>query len=354
MENKNKRHSLFLPILLIAVGVLLFLNTMNVLPGSIWLFLLRLWPLVFIIGGLDGLYKRESYTGSMVSIGLGTVFLLSTLGYLSVNVFQLLLRLWPILLIGWGLDLVLRPRTAATTAIGLILGVLLIAGIIWLSMSSPFGIQKYTEIPINQAIGTAEKGDISVVSTVGRLEIHDGAESNNLIDGSVAVTNLENIETDYTIKDKIGYFLLSSEGVSFSAPFGINSQEATWELALTSKAPLMLSSKLITGQQFVNLSGLTLDEFASETALGSLTITLSDQLGLDGSGKVAIGELLIRVPEGLPIMIEVDTGISAVHFGREFTREDDTIYSQNGKTASHPVNLKVEVPIGSLTIETIP
>ncbi len=345
MENKKKHHSLFLPILLIAIGVLLFLNTMNVLPGSIWMFLLRLWPLIFIIGGLDGLYKRESYTGSMVSIGLGTVFLLANLGYLSVNVFQLLLRLWPVLIIGWGLDLVLRPRTTTTTVIGLVLGVLLIAGIVWLSLSSSLGIQKFTEIPIKQAIGIAEKGNISVVSTVGRLEIHDGADSNNLIDGSIAVTNLENIETDYTIKDKIGYFLLSSEGVSFPAPFGINSQAAIWDLAIASKVPIALSSKLITGQQFVNLSGLTLDEFTSETALGSLTITLSDQLGLDGSGKVAIGELLIRVPEGLPIVIEVDTGISAVHFDNEFIREDDTIYSKIGKTASDPVNLKVEVPI---------
>ena len=93
MEEKTKRSSLFWPVFLIALGLFLFLNQIGVFNGNMGGFLLKLWPLLFIVGGLDGLYKREGYTGALVSIGIGTVFLLANLGYFQTSAFQLLLRL---------------------------------------------------------------------------------------------------------------------------------------------------------------------------------------------------------------------------------------------------------------------
>ena len=52
METKARR-SIFWALLLISIGVVFLLNTLGYIPGNGWELFLKLWPLIFIIGGLD-------------------------------------------------------------------------------------------------------------------------------------------------------------------------------------------------------------------------------------------------------------------------------------------------------------
>ncbi len=354
MENKPKRGSLFWPVILITLGVFLFLNQIGVFQGGMGAFLLKLWPLLFIVGGLDGLYKREGYTGALVSIGIGTVFLLANLGYFSTSAFQLLLRLWPLLLIGWGFDLLLHSRTKAASIIGIIIGLVLIAGIVWLSLSTPFGIQKFNTQPVEQALGSASEGDITVVAPVGKLGIHDGASGKNLVEGSIAVTSTEKITPEYSVSGQTGYFRLVSEGASIPAPFVGGKNSAAWDLAVSSAVPVVLSSQVITGEQVIDLTGLNVKGLAAETIIGSINLTLSDQVDLSGDANVVIGDLHIMVPEGLPVAINVNSGLTSFNLKDGFVREGSIVYSPAWKDAKEAANLSVEVPIGTITIEYVP
>ena len=354
MEEKTKRSSLFWPVFLIVLGVFLFLNQIGVFDGNMGGFLLKLWPLLFIVGGLDGLYKREGYTGALVSIGIGTVFLLANLGYFQTSAFQLLLRLWPVLLIGWGFDLLLHSRTKAASLIGILIGLALIAGIVWLSLSTPFGIQKFNTQLVEQELGPASEGDITVVAPVGKLGIHDGAGKGNLVEGSIEVTSTEKISPEYSVSGKTGYFKLASEGASIPAPFVGGKNSAAWDLAVTSDVPVALSSQVITGEQVIDLTGLDLKGMAAETIIGSINLTLSDQIDLSGSANVVIGDLHILVPEGLAVVINLDTGLTSVTLRDGFVREGSLVYSPGWKTGQDAVNLSVEVPIGTITVEYVP
>ncbi|HSV84961.1 MAG TPA: DUF5668 domain-containing protein, partial [Levilinea sp.] len=80
MEESRRPYSIFWPLLLIAAGVLLLLNALGQVQGDFWGFFVRLWPLLFIAGGLDSLYRRESFVSPILFTGLGTVILLSNLG----------------------------------------------------------------------------------------------------------------------------------------------------------------------------------------------------------------------------------------------------------------------------------
>ena len=354
MESKPKRSSLFWPVFLIALGLFLFLNQIGVFKENMGAFLLKLWPLLFIVGGLDGLYKRDGYTGALVSIGIGTVFLLANLGYFTTGAFQLLLRLWPVLLIGWGFDLLLHSRTKAASVIGIIIGLVLIAGIVWLSLSTPFGIQKFDSQPVEQALVSASEGNITVSASVGRLDIHDGAGSGNLVDGNIAVTSTEKVAPEYSVSGGTGYFMLGSEGASILAPFIGGKNTATWDLAVTSAVPVVLSSQVITGEQVIDLTGLDVKGFAAETIIGSIDLTLSDQEDFSGSANVVIGDLHILVPEDLPVVINLDTGLTSVTLRDGFVREGSLVYSPGWETGQDAVNLSVEVPIGTLTVEYVP
>ncbi len=352
-EGKKTRHGIFGPILLIVLGILLFLNAMKIFPGSFWDFLVRMWPLLFIAGGLDSLYKREGYTGALVGIGIGTVFLLANLGYLNIGAFQLLFRLWPVLLIGWGFDLLLRPRNTLTTVISLMLGLLLIGGIVWFSLSSPFGVQKFTPVSISQELENAKEGNVTVVSPVGTLKIHDGAKDKNIVDGSIAISSSETTSTDYSVQDGTGYFKVDSDGVSYPVPFVGGNQTALWDLALTSEVPVMLSSQMITGDQVIDMTGLDIKNFAVETIVGTLNLTLPEDKVVNGSARVIIGELVLYVPKDKPVIISLDTALTSILPAEGYVREGSIIYSPGAKKAVDPMNIELEVPIGTITIKYI-
>jgi len=105
MNEYRRPHSIFFPILLVTLGIFLLMANLGTIQNSAWGILETYWPLIFIIGALDGLYQRHGWVGPLVGIGLGTVLLLGNLHYLQWDSLDLLLRLWPVLLVAWGLDI---------------------------------------------------------------------------------------------------------------------------------------------------------------------------------------------------------------------------------------------------------
>jgi lia operon protein LiaF len=74
---------------------------------------------------------RGSLAGPAVLIGLGIVFLLNNLGYLGWGIWDTLLRLWPVLLIAVGLDLLIGRRSALGSALLALLVVAALGAAIW-------------------------------------------------------------------------------------------------------------------------------------------------------------------------------------------------------------------------------
>ena len=107
---KRHRSGIFWPLLLIIIGVVLLLNTLGTLQSNPWDLFVRYWPVLFLIGGLDNIIRGEGWVWGLISIVLGSIFLAANLGYLPWNSLNLLLRLWPLLLIAGGLDLIFKEN----------------------------------------------------------------------------------------------------------------------------------------------------------------------------------------------------------------------------------------------------
>ena len=105
--------SLFFPVLLVIVGVVLLASNMKVVPASGWDILAQWWPVLLVLSGLNSLYMRQGVVGPLVLTGLGVVLLLGNLGYLQVSALETLWRFWPVLLIAVGVELLFgRQRSA--------------------------------------------------------------------------------------------------------------------------------------------------------------------------------------------------------------------------------------------------
>jgi hypothetical protein len=74
--------SLFWPILLIGIGILWLLANLGILPDLSWRFFLRLWPLILVVIGLDIIIgRRTPLIGALLA--LGTVVVLIILALLA-------------------------------------------------------------------------------------------------------------------------------------------------------------------------------------------------------------------------------------------------------------------------------
>jgi predicted membrane protein len=87
---------LFIAILLIGAGTLLFLSNLGLLPAfNVWDF----WPLIFVIAGIGKFVGERCATGKAIGVVMtagGTLFLLVTLGVLHVRAHD---DSWPISLV---------------------------------------------------------------------------------------------------------------------------------------------------------------------------------------------------------------------------------------------------------------
>src|SRR4051812_2116998 len=64
------------PTILIGAGILLLLNNLGLIAGDTWLVLWRLWPVILIAVGLDILFGRRSLLGSALVAATRLVVLL--------------------------------------------------------------------------------------------------------------------------------------------------------------------------------------------------------------------------------------------------------------------------------------
>lgn len=344
-------HSIFWPLLLIAAGILLLLNSLNYLPGNFWSLLWQLWPLLFIAGGLDGLYRRSGFAGAAVLIGLGTIFLLSNFGILAYNAWDLFLRLWPALLVALGLDIAIGKRSGWYPWISTLLGIALIAAIIWIGVILPADNRQASQVQtIQQSLDGARQAKIDVNPIFGRLNIQTGTNNTNLVEGSLYPLANENINQNYSVQNESGSFHLSSSGIHVYPGGGITSQG--WNLKINQEIPVELKSTLVMGEQQLDLLGANIQKLTSETVMGRTTITLPSK-GLKGKIQAVMGEVILKVPEGKPIQIKAETFLTAINLPEGFQRNGDTI-SANLQKAEDMIELEIGLVFGSINIQSIP
>jgi hypothetical protein len=103
-HNGSHNHAVIGAIILV-IGILFLLRNLGIfLFTSIWHF----WPAILIIIGIAKIFESRDFrrvlSGVIIAV-VGAIFLANNLGYISWGVWRLL---WPVLVIGFGLIMVLR------------------------------------------------------------------------------------------------------------------------------------------------------------------------------------------------------------------------------------------------------
>ncbi|KPL07773.1 hypothetical protein AMJ86_02895 [bacterium SM23_57] len=343
---RRDRPSFIWPILLITVGVVFLLSNLGVLGGDMWENIWRFWPVIFIAIGLDSLFRRNEIAGPIFMVGLGLIFLLSSLDVIGWGTWDTLWRLWPILLVSIGLEIIIGRRSLWVSIVSVVLILVVLGGVVWLFGPQPIKGEGLVGNQVEQSLEDIQQADIIISPAIGDLDVVALQDPGILISGDVITGKNQKVFTDYEISGTTGYYEITSKStVSFPGSYSWN-----WDLSLTNAIPLGVELKMGAGDMNADLSSLTLSGLEISQGVGEMTVTLASKGTYSVDVNQAIGKVVIEVPREAGVRIEFSRAISSLSMPSGFEQRGDFYYSDNYDQADNKIDVDVSQAIGSISV----
>lgn len=298
---KRRRNPDFLgPIILIGIGFVLLLNNMNVLGWEIWIALLRLWPLILVAVGLDMMIGRQSIWGSFV---------------------------------------------VAFLFIGMVA-----FGIYYLGISPTYSGQPLSTEQISQSLEGATRAQIELNPGVGGIQLAAAkGDSTDLIFGAISLDSNQRVTRDFRLAGDVAQYTLRESSGGFNLFFPIRSGRG-WNLQLSRQVPIALTIKNGIGDAAIDLRDVTLSDLRMNVGIGNTTITLSAKGNYSAKVDGGIGNLNLSIPQGVAARIRTNQGLGNLSVSGQFPRQGDLYVSAGFDTAQNRVDLTVSGGIGNVNL----
>ncbi len=334
--------------------------------------------------------SRQGYRSlfwPIVLIGAGVTWLLINAGVLSGQNLAVLFRLWPLILIVVGVDLLVGRRSPLVGAIIGLSTVVLLVGLMLVGPSVGLSGPSLEIVTANYSVPLAESdsAEVNLSSGIGELTIGALNDSRNLLEAEIAHTG-EMIFEDNEAAARVIELREQETADVFGANFlnGLvnssseNADGTYWEVDLSPDVPLDLNISTGVGKSRINLTGLLLTAFdlntgigevslqlpASEThypvsinsGVGSTRISIADGASVSLNISGGIGEVVLDVPDSAAVRVEGSSGIGNIdvpgHFQRVTDNDDDPIWETAGfNAADQRITVNFDGGIGNLTIQ---
>jgi hypothetical protein len=353
---RYNRPSLFFPLLLIAIGIIFLLRNTGVITGDAWSTILRMWPLLLVAIGIDSLFQRHGIVGPVFWISLGGVLLLANFDVLAVNVFQVLISLWPLLLIAIGLDLVIGRRSWILSVLAVVLLIGVMVGALWF-VSPVLGAPPAEGETILRPLDGAERGIVNLNPSVGALNVRPLEEGDLFVEGTVRLSRGERLvsapDTPPDTNDRTVRLTLMSEGISFLFPTGPRDRWS-WDLGFHSDISLDMVINMAVGEVNLDLREMVVDRLDLSLGVGRIVVVLPQEGRLNARVSGGVGETVVIVPDGVQVRINASPALTVVDIPPEYLREDN-IYTSPGYNQAGPeagvIELDLSHAIGRLAVQ---
>ncbi|MEZ4863790.1 MAG: LiaF-related protein [Caldilineaceae bacterium] len=302
---------------------------------------------------IDSEKRKASLFGPLVLIGVGILLLLSNLGVLDLNLWELLFRFWPLFLIAAGLDVLIGRRTNSGALIALLLIIGVVVGSIWLGYVSSTSFESVSGQTIAQALEDAARAQVKIESSVSQMKIGAATDPTQLVTGNIALHNNEELKHDFQLSNGIAYYTLQSDSHSFILPSFGRREDGLWDLQLNPKVPTDLNISTGVGSATLDLSLLNLTGLAVDTGVGSVEITLPARGNFTASLHGGVGELAVLIPDTVAARITANAGIGSVQVDGDYSHQGGVYTSPNYDSAVDRVDLSVDGGIGSISVRQI-
>lgn len=299
--------------------------------------------------------RRRSLVWPLILISIGVLFLLNNLGVVDWNIWSILWRMWPVLIVAIGLDLIFGRRSGVWQAITVAVLIGLFAGAFWLFdvTEKTWSGEKIVQT-IEHEISGAEEADVTIKMNIGSMVLSGSPTSSDIfVSGKVEISEYEDLTDDVQLRgDKLTY-TLSSEGHQYQ-PGWIFSRDIDndkkWELMLTPDVLVNLNIDTGVGKTEVDLSNLQLSGLVLNSGVGEVVVSLPNEGDFQASIKAGVGKMEIYIPEDLAIGIFIDSGLGNVTVDGDYIQRGENYFSQNYNSAPDKVELYLDGGVGNIRI----
>ena len=294
--------------------------------------------------------RQRGLVGPIILIGLGVIFLLNNLGLLGWGIWDVFFRLWPVLLIAIGLDILLGRRAPVfSLLVGLVLIAVFGAAIALSGMWMP-GATTLSNTTIAQPLDGAQRANVELQVGVGTLRLSEMNEPDGLIAGTVQVGPDERVTRSFSVNDGTAMYALRYESNRFFNWGQRSGDNNLWTLRLNPDVPLHLRIDSGVGMTDANLARLRLTALDIHTGVGQTIATLPAQGDLPVTIEGGVGETILTIPQGMAARITVEQGLGNVQVIGNYQHQDHRYISPAYNSATNRVDVQVKTGVGSIVI----
>ncbi|MHB1126993.1 MAG: LiaI-LiaF-like domain-containing protein [Bacillota bacterium] len=284
--------------------------------------------------------------GGFLLIAIGLIFLLNNIGLLDWSVWVGLARLWPLLIILAGVNIVFRHNRWGVIISVLVLMAGIVIALFWQSSQSSGTLVEYQWFqPLTSEINELDV-DISI----------KGAKFKIFPTEHLAEVNQKNYgaEPQITYEERKGKGSLHiGEDTLFVWGTGWNRGGPEWNLGLNPEVLVNLDMVVGAINGDFDLSQMKIGYLNVNTGASNIDIKLGSREGLTKVGiNAGASRLKIRIPRDAGVKIDASGGINRVNLDAEgYENLNGLRVSPNYATAASQVDVTVSSGVTELSIE---
>jgi len=327
-------------------------------------------------------YQRRSLFWPLILIAVGAIWFLSNLGVLQAASIGMLFRLWPVILIIIGLDLLFarsNPRLGTMIALG---GVIVIVALMLLGPS--LGLVKSLDVKeatYNEQVGPATSAQVHLDIGVATTTIKALDDSNDLFKADLRYVGDVEFKTSGDSKKIIN---LSQKGNTGSTDFfGWFDQPRNlhWNVGLNMNIPIALDVNSGVSDSTLDLGKLKITDLRVNGGVGSVKVSLPNMddaynVVLNGGVgdlkvdmavnsainfqiKGGVGQVIIDVPDDGAVKVDANTGVGNIDVPSSYSKvsgdnktvgEEGVWQTSNFDASKRQITIHFDGGVGNLTV----
>ncbi|MHB1132328.1 MAG: LiaI-LiaF-like domain-containing protein [Chloroflexota bacterium] len=309
--------------------------------------------------------RGSSLVGPLVLIALGVIFLLNTMGVLPWNVWESLWRLWPLVLVLIGLELLLGRGNpwlsgfVALLAIGVAAFFLVLGGVFAYRVNGPFLSRGGPEavLAVSQLsvpLEGAREGVLNLRFGAGKLDVGTlGGDTGSLLEGSYGSGSDRQQPTLNVSRqgERADVNIQSSEGGGITLIPGTGAENLNLLLNSAVLWDLRVQGGAADGD--LDLRQLRVRDLLVELGASSIEVRLPEAAGQTTARfKTGMASVRIEVPSKVAARIASRGGLSSFKVDeRRFPKQGNYYMSPGWETAQNRVDIDIDAGMASVTVQ---
>lgn len=282
----------------------------------------------------------------LVLIFVGLVYVGVYLGIFDWVVWANIWRLWPLLLVGIGLGLIVQNKFSVLGVIFVFL-ILVVFGFWMLWQQSTFhdaGNVSYRDVD-EALIEGVERGSVSIDVSSGDIRLSGPADTEKFAYGRIETKGSEHAY-DVFASDKTQTMQVSTAGVRHA----FVAEDAFIELQLSQLLPYDISLDAGKADITLDFTSLTVMHLDISTGASTISIAFSDRAEqTDVAIDAGASTIALSAPDDVAVKIYSDSGIATTNF-EGLEKQDENTYASDGyETAEKTLSVAISSGVSTIS-----